>query len=65
MVPWLGFATFTAVTQVQSLVGEMRSQQPHSVDNNNKKKNAKKGLVDNVKCYKKSSKFRTGNFLID
>ena len=29
------------------------------------KKNAKKGLVDNVKCYKKSSKFRTGNFLID
>ena len=43
MVPWLGFATFTAVTQVQSLVGEMRSQQPHSVDNNNKKK-CKKGV---------------------
>ena len=46
MVPWLGFGTFTAVAQVQSLVGEMRSQQPHSVDK--EKKNAKKGLVDNV-----------------
>ena len=63
MVPWLGFATFTAVAQVQSLVGEMRSQQPHSVDT--KKKRAKTGLVDNVRCYKKSPKFRTGNFLID
>lgn len=43
MVPWLGFATFTAVAEVQSLVGEMRSQQPHSVDK--KKKNAKRGWL--------------------
>lgn len=38
MVPWLGFATLTAVAQVQSLVEEMRSQQPHSVDKKKKKK---------------------------
>ena len=41
MVPWLGFGTFTAVAQVQSLVGEVRSQQPHSVD---KEKKCKKGV---------------------
>ena len=43
MVPWLGFATFTAVAEVQSLVGEMRSQQPHSLDK--KKKKQKRGWL--------------------
>ena len=29
MVQWLGFGAFTAGGQVQSLVGELRSHEPH------------------------------------
>ena len=29
VVYWLGFSTFTAMVQVQSLVGELRSYKPH------------------------------------
>ena len=39
MVQWLGLGAFTAVAQVQSLVGELRSHKPCGAAKKKKKKN--------------------------
>ena len=44
-VKWLGLSAFTAVAQVQSLVGELRSHKPHSTAKKKKKSNSLK-IVD-------------------
>ena len=62
MVQWLGFSAFTAVAWIQSLVGELRSHKPCSVDQ--KKQMPRRAVVDNVKCYQRSLKIGTGNFPI-
>ena len=42
VVQWLAFGTFTAVAQVQSLVGEMRSRKPRDTAKIKKKKKKKR-----------------------
>ena len=38
VVQWLGFSTFTAMAQVQSLVGKMKSCKPHSMKRKKERK---------------------------
>ena len=41
MVQWLGLGAFTAVAQVQSLVGELRSPKPRGMAKKKKRKERK------------------------
>ena len=47
MAWWLGCQVFTAMAQVQFLVGELRSTKSHSVAENLKKERKKKILIKN------------------
>ena len=53
---WLGLSTFSAVTQVSSLVRELRSHKPHGEAKKKKKKKNKKIKI----CLKVSRNFYKG-----
>ena len=46
---WLGLSTFSAVTQVSSLVRELRSHKPHGEAKKKKKESKNKNLSGSIK----------------